>query len=152
MNNLAGVGHLFLALVHRHPMREVDEVRAVSDKGFEGCIHGRPGTKRQVLLMEWETLNRLGLKPGDVKENITTFGVDLEGLVIGDRLRIGEAVFEVTGPCEPCSRMDDIRQGLQETLRGQRGVLCRVVREGILRRGNEIEVVKAGAGEEVQAR
>lgn len=141
---------LFVALVHRHPMREVEEIRAVADKGFEGCIHGRPGSTRQVLLMEWEILERLGLKLGEVKENITTIGVNLRELATGDRLRIGEAVFEVTGPCEPCSRMDGIRQGLQETLRGQRGILCRVVEEGILRRGAAIDVVKAGAGEAIQ--
>jgi MOSC domain-containing protein YiiM len=132
-------------------MREVDEVRAVADKGFEECIHGRPGSKRQILLMESEVLNELGLDPGDVKENITTMGVNLTDLAVGDRLRIGAAVFEVTGPCEPCSRMDEIRAGLRETLRGQRGVLCRVVEEGILRRGDEIEVVTAEAGEAIQA-
>jgi MOSC domain-containing protein YiiM len=149
VNDLAEVTHLFLALVHRHPMREVDEVRAVSDKGFEGCIHGRPASKRQVLVMELETLDRLGVKPGEVRENITTFGVNLQDLATGDRLRIGEAVLEVTGPCHPCSRMDEIREGLQDKLRGQRGVLCRVVQEGILRRGDEIEVVTR-AGEEIQ--
>ncbi len=148
---MAEVRHLFLALVHRHPMREVDEVRAVSDKGFEGCIHGRRGSKRQVLLVELETLDRLGVKPGDVRENITTFGVNLQDLATGDRLRIGEAIFEVTGPCHPCSRMDQIREGLQETLRGQRGVLCRVVQEGALRRGDAIEVVATQAEERIQA-
>jgi len=56
----------------------------------------------------------------------------------------------IAGPCEPCSRMDEIREGLQETLRGQRGVVCRVAQGGILRRGDAIEVVKARAGEEIQ--
>jgi len=46
--------------------------------------------------------------------------------------------------------MAEIREGLQETLRGQRGVVCRVVQGGILRRGDAIEVVKARAGEEIQ--
>lgn len=147
---MAGVKCLFIALVHRHPMREVAEIRAVANKGFEACIHGRPGSKRQILLMEWETLDRLGLKPGDVKENITTIGVNLRDLASGDRLRIGEAVFEVTAPCEPCSRMEEIRQGLRETLRGQRGVLCQVVQQGMVRRGDAIEVVKAGAAEEIR--
>jgi MOSC domain-containing protein YiiM len=132
-------------------MREVDEIRTVANKGFEGCIHGRPGSRRQILLMESEILERLELRPGDVKENITTMGVNLRELATGDRLRIGEAVLEVTGPCEPCSRMDEIREGLQDKLRGQRGVLCGVVQEGTLRRGDAIEVMKAGVGEGIQA-
>ena len=131
-------------------MREVDEIRALANKGFEGCIHGRAGSARQVLLMELETLERLGLRPGAVKENITTIGLNLRELASGDWLRIGEVVFEVTEPCEPCSRMDEIGRGLQETLRGQRGILCRVVQEGILRRGDTIDVVKAGTGEAIQ--
>ncbi len=147
---MGAVKCLFVALVHRHPMREVDEIRVVANKGFEGCIHGRAGSQRQVLLMESEVLETLGLRPGEVRENITTIGMNLRDLAIGERLRVGGAELEVTGPCEPCSRMDEIRDGLQETLRGHRGVLCRVVRQGMLRRGDAIEVVKAEAGEAIQ--
>jgi MOSC domain-containing protein YiiM len=62
----------------------------------------------------------------------------------GQRLRVGEVVLEVTVPCEPCHRMDEIRQGLRQDLRGRRGMLCRVVEPGRIRRGDMIEVL-AGA-------
>ena len=133
--------HLFLAEVHRHPMREVEEVTTIENRGFQGCVHGRPGSRRQVLLMDIETLDHLGVAPGMVKENITTRGLDLARLREGDRLRIGEAMIEVTVPCHPCHRMDEIRPGLQETLRGRRGMLCRVVAAGRIRRGDAIEVL-----------
>src|SRR2546426_3552032 len=45
---------------------------------------------RSVLLMEAETLEELGLRPGVVKENITTRGLALRGLKVGQRLRVGE--------------------------------------------------------------
>jgi MOSC domain-containing protein YiiM len=45
--------------------------------------------------------------------------------------------------------MDEIRQGLQEELRGQRGWLCRVVEGGKIRRGDQIEVL-AGVREPVR--
>ena len=51
--------HLFKCLVHRFPMEEVDEVEVVPNKGFRGCIHGRPGSKRQVSLIDRETLEKL---------------------------------------------------------------------------------------------
>jgi MOSC domain-containing protein YiiM len=140
--------HLFTCLVHRFPMREVPEVEVIYDKGFKGCIHGRPGSKRQVSLMDRETLDKFGLTPGVVKENITTRGIDFQTLATGNILRIGKCVLEITGPCDPCARMDEIRMGLQEELRGQRGWLCRVKEAAVIRIGDRIEV-RAQAGENV---
>jgi len=142
------VQHLFTCLVHRFPMREVSEVEVIQDKGFKGCIHGRPGSKRQVSLMDRETLDRFGLAPGVVKENITTQGIEFRSLATGNALRIGDCLLEITGPCDPCARMDEIRTGLQEELRGQRGWLCRVRESGVIRSGDRIEVI-ASNGEKV---
>jgi MOSC domain-containing protein YiiM len=135
------VRHLFTCLVHRFPMREAIEVEVIKDKGFKGCIHGRPGSKRQVSLMDVETLDKLELAPGIVKENITTAGIDFQTLGTGNMLRIRNCLLEITGPCDPCARMDEIRMGLQEELRGQRGWLCRVKEAGIIRKGDRIEVL-----------
>ena len=137
--------HLFTCLVHRFPMQELSEVEVIKDKGFKGCIHGRPGSKRQVSLMDRETLDKLGVAPGIVKENITTHGLNFQSLSTGDMLRIGNCVLEITGPCHPCGRMDEIRMGLQDELRGQRGWLCRVQESGIIRRGDRIELVAQAA-------
>ena len=135
------VTNLFLCLVHRFPMKEIEEAEAVQNKGLKGCIHGRPNSKRQVSLMDIETLQKLGIPPGAVKENVTTRGLDFRRLEPGQHLRIGGSLLEITLPCDPCSRMDEIRQGLQEELRGQRGWLCRVIEGGTIRRGDRIEVL-----------
>jgi MOSC domain-containing protein YiiM len=137
---MAEVLHLFTCLVHRFPMQEVEQAEAMADKGFRDCIHGRRGSERQVLLMDSETLERFGIAPGAVKENVTTVGIDFQTLETGQSLRIGESLLEITGPCDPCPRMDEIRMGLQQELRGQRGWLCKVIEAGIIRRGDRIEV------------
>jgi MOSC domain-containing protein YiiM len=142
---VAEVLHLFQALAHGQPVREFDEVFAVANKGFKDCVHGRPGSGRQLLLMDVETLDEFGIAPGRVKENITTRGIRLEGLLTGQRIRIGDALLEITKPCTPCHQMDDIRQGLQEALRGRRGVLCRVVESGQIRRCDQIEIIEGQA-------
>ena len=134
--------HLFQCLAHGEPVRESDEVFAVEDKGFKDCIHGRKGSKRQVLLMDSETLEEFGVAPGRVKENITTRGLRLGRLQLGERLRVGEVVLEVVKPCTPCHQMDGIREGLQEAIRGRRGLLCRVVQSGQIRRGDRIEIAE----------
>jgi MOSC domain-containing protein YiiM len=137
---MGSVLNLFACFVHRFPMKELDEVEAIENKGFKGCIHGRLGSKRQVSLMDIETLEKLGVLPGEIKENVTTRGIDFQVLGPGQQLRVGGALLEVSEPCKPCSRMDEIRQGLQEELRGQRGWLCRVLEGGIIRRGDLIVV------------
>ena len=137
---MAEVLHLFQCLAHREPMREFDVVLAVENKGFKDCIHGRAGSSRQVLLLDLETLEEFGIEPGRARENITTRGIALGTLLLGQLLRAGEVLLQVTQPCTPCDQMDEIRQGLQEALRGRRGVLCRVIEPGRIRRGDSIEI------------
>ena len=137
--------HLYQCLAHSEPMHEFAEVYAVENKGFQDCIHGRSGSARQVLLMDLETLEAFGIAPGRVRENMTTRGITLETLPLGQRLRAGEALLEVTRPCEPCHQIDEIRQGLQEEIRGRRGLLCRVVQSGRIRRGDRIEIEKSAS-------
>jgi MOSC domain-containing protein YiiM len=142
---MAEVASVFVCLVHRFPMKEMEEAELIEDKGLRGCIHGRKGSKRQVLLMDAETLERFGIRRGAVKENITTQGIDFQTLKEGQQIRVGESLLEITVPCDPCPRMDEIRMGLQQELRGQRGWLCRVVEGAKIRRGDRIEVLVSPA-------
>lgn len=112
---------------------------AVRDVGFEGCAHGRLGSHRQVLLADMETLDALALQPGMIRENITTQGINVNGLAQGESLRIGEAVLEVTIPCTPCGQLEDLRPGLRKEIRGRRGMFCRVIQAGSIREGDSIE-------------
>jgi MOSC domain-containing protein YiiM len=74
-----------------------------------------------------------------IRENITTEGLNVNGLKEGESLRIGDVLLEVTLPCTPCGQMDDLRPGLRREIRGRRGMLCRVVKGGVIRRGDGIE-------------
>ncbi|HXJ06214.1 MAG TPA: MOSC domain-containing protein [Candidatus Acidoferrum sp.] len=132
------VVHLFRAPRTGCPMEELAEVSAIQDMGFEGCAHARPGS-RQVLLVDRETLDALELVPGMIRENITTQGLNVNGLREGECLQIGGAQLEVTNPCTPCGLMDHLRPGLRKELRGRRGMLCRVVQSGVIRQGDGIQ-------------
>ena len=143
---MSEVLHLYQCLAHAEPMREFEEVFAIENKGFQDCIHGRSGSGRQVLVMDVETLEEFGIAPGRARENITTRGIALRSLLRGQLLRAGDAVLEVAKPCTPCHQMDEIRKGLQEALRGRRGVLCRVVEGGRIRRSDRIEVERRARG------
>ena len=136
---MAKVVSLFRAPKRAWPMEELTEVRVLQDVGFEGCAHARPASKRQVLLVDRETLDALDLRPGIIRENITTEGLNVNGLAVGESLRIDEVLLEVTMPCTPCGLMDEIRPGLRREIRGSRGMLCKVVEGGVIRRGNSVE-------------
>jgi MOSC domain-containing protein YiiM len=125
-------------------MRQVEPAVFVADTGIEGCRHAKAGSRRQVLLIEEETLEQLGLPTAIVKENVTTRGIDLTALPTDTRLRLGQDVeLWITGPCEPCGLMDEIRDGLQEEIRGRRGVLAWVKAGGEVRVGDLVGVVEA---------
>lgn len=136
---MAKVLHLFYAPMRGTPMQEVEEIPAVENFGFAGCGHARRESGRQVLLMDRETLDVLALAPGVTQENITTEGIDVNGLQTGQQLKIGEALLEVSGPCTPCGLMEKIRPGLRKEIRGRRGVLCRVKAGGRIRRGDLLQ-------------
>ena len=138
---MANVLHLFRAPQRRLAMEEIAEVRAVENSGLEDCAHARSDSPRQVLLVDSETLELMDLQPGIIRENITTRGINVNGLPAGQRLRIGDAELEVSLPCSPCDLLEKIRPGLRRELRERRGMLCRVIAGGMIRRGDPIEKI-----------
>jgi len=114
--------------------------RAIAGQGLEGCAHGNP-PKREVLFVSNDHLESVGVAPGAIRENLTVEGADVQGWPVGQRLRAGEAVFEITMVCDPCHRMDELRAGLRAELEGKRGMLARVVESGEVAVGDEIELL-----------
>jgi MOSC domain-containing protein YiiM len=143
---MAKILHIFRAPKKRLPMEEIEEARMITNVGPEGCAHARPGGgPRQVLLVDRETLEAMELQPGIVRENITTDGIDVNSLVQNQLLRIGEVRLEVSEICHPCDQLERIRPGLRREMRGRRGMLCRVLEGGMIRRGDAIEKVAPAA-------
>src|SRR5260370_25081929 len=136
---MANVLHLFRAPLRSLPMEEIAEVRAVENSGLEGCVHARANSARQVLLVDSETLELMELQPGIIRENITTRGINVNGLPAGQRLRVGNAQLGVSLPCSPCDLLEKIRPGLRRELRRRRGMLFRGIPGGPVRRGDPID-------------
>ncbi len=132
--------HLFRAPKKRAPMEELSSALVIENAGLEGCTHARPNGRRQVLLVDVETLRKFALVPGIIRENITTEGLDVNALPVGQKLRVGEVELAVSLVCEPCEQIEALRAGLQEAMVGQRGMLCRVVSGGTVKVGDEIQV------------
>lgn len=134
---------------HREPMKSVESADLVAGYGIEGDRHATsrgPRTRRQVLLMDVETLGSFGLEGGQTRENVTTKGIDLHALPAGSRVALGdEAVVEITGFCDPCGRMDELRDGLREAMVDRRGMLATVIEGGGVRVGDDARAVEGAA-------
>jgi MOSC domain-containing protein YiiM len=115
--------------------------RATAGEGLEGCAHANP-PMREVLFVSTDHLDSVGVEPGAIRENLTVAGTDVQEWPIGQRVRVGdEAVFEVTMVCDPCARMDALRDGLRAELEGKRGMLAKIVESGEVAVGDPVELL-----------
>src|SRR5260370_7701097 len=125
------------------------------DGDGQGDLAGHGGEHGAVLVYQiesyryWEQqLGRDAFTYGRFGENLTVSGLADDQVCIGDRYRIGEAVFEVTQPRVTCYRvgirMDDARMPALLVSHHRPGFYLRVLREGAVQAGDEIVQVAAG--------
>lgn len=150
------------------PNRE--SIRLLAGLGVEGDVHAGVTVKhrfrmrrdaaqpnlRQVHLIHEELFEEVRgagfeVAAGELGENVTTRGIDLLGLPVGTRLRLGdEAVVEVTGLRNPCAQIDTFRQGLMKqvvgrdadgSVRFKSGIMGVVLAGGVVRPGDGVGIV-----------
>jgi MOSC domain-containing protein YiiM len=122
----------------------------VAGYGLVGDAHAGY-SEREVSLLGIESVREVNREkgisagPGCFAENLTTEGLDLLGLELGDRLQIGERVLlEVLQIGKPPSDSHTYSyQGV--SILPHRGVFCRVLRGGHVARGDRIAVTKGAA-------
>lgn len=107
--------------------------------GFSGDFHAKIANQRQILMLSSDVLTDFDLTPGSLYENMLVEGIDVMSLAPNQQLRVGDAILQVTTPCEPCVQMDRIRSGLKAALNGKRGMFARVVSPGTIRVGDAVE-------------
>lgn len=133
----AGAGRvdsLFLRPGRRLAVETVGHVSVTAD-GLDGD-HGRAG-KRAVTLIQAEHLPVVAallrhdhVDPARLRRNIVVSGINLLGLRHHE-IRIGSAILLITGPCPPCSRMEEeLGHGGYSAMRGHGGVYAEVTSSG----------------------
>jgi len=133
-------------------MVPLEAVEAVPGKGLlgdryfhtVGTYSERPGSGRQVTLIEAETLEALRreasieLAPAASRRNITTRGVPLNHLV-GRRFRVGDVVLEGRRLCEPCEHLQSLtKPGVLKALVHRGGLRADIVVGGTIRLSDPI--------------
>lgn len=129
----------------RAPMQIEDQASVGVETGVAADFRGRPGA-RQVTVMAVEDWRRACADAGaEIPWHARRANLLVDGLKLADtggrKLHVGErVVLEVTGELDPCSRMDEVHDGLRSALtpdwRG--GVTCRVLSGGPIAAGDPV--------------
>ena len=127
--------------------KEIGRATLVRDWGIEGDAHAGKW-HRQVSLLAKESIEKAkgmrtdGLCHGMFAENITTEGITLHTLPVGQRLQIGdEAIIEISQIGKECHDGCAIRQLVGQCIMPKEGVFARVIRGGVVKAGDEILIL-----------
>ncbi|WP_178861910.1 MOSC domain-containing protein [Thiomicrorhabdus cannonii] len=126
-----------------HP-RALHGLVRVNKTGLEGDSKvGKPqdGEDKAVFVMPAQAYERLGLREpfGFLGENLTISGLDERQVCLGDHLRIGSVLLEVSQPRAPCWNLDE-QEPNAYSQKGCVGFYCRVLQEGLLHKGDSVTV------------
>jgi MOSC domain-containing protein YiiM len=146
-------GRAAVSAIWKAPVSGRVAARAVNLEGddqADRAAHGGPDKAVYAYAIEdlrWWT-NELGrpLENGELGENLTTEGIDVNGALVGERWEIGSTVLEVSEPRVPCwrlgVRMEDKLFPRRFTQAGRPGAYLRIAVEGDVGAGDEIRVVE----------
>ena len=156
--DVAWQGKTVFTGVFKDPVSGPRRVRRLNvDGDGQGDLGGHGGEQRAVFVYQlqsyryWEReLGRSDFVHGQFGENLTVEGLSDDEVCIGDRYRIGTAVFEVTQPRVTCYRvgirMNDPRIPALLVSHRRPGFYFRVLEEGDVQAGDEI--IKLASGPE----
>ena len=154
--DIAWRGNTVHTAIWKDPVQDRRMVRRLNiDGDKQGDLLGHGGEHRAVFVYQIESyrywqdrLGRSDFTYGQFGENFTVEGLADDEVCIGDRYRIGEALFEVTQPRVTCYRvgirMDEPQMAALLTASGKPGFYLRVLQEGEIEAGNEIIKVSDG--------
>ena len=133
----------------RDPATRIEQTLALAGIGLADDRLGRRGeaelSTRQVTLIQQEHLPlivafaRSGpIDPVALRRNLVVSGINLLSLK-NAKLRIGAATIQLVGPCQPCSRMEEvIGPGGYAAMRGHGGMTARILEAGTICVGDAV--------------
>ena len=136
----------------REPARRIAATVAVAGIGLADDRLGQRGeaelSTRQVTLIQQEHLAVIaslarvdGVDAVGLRRNLVVSGINLVALRTS-HVQVGDAVLEIMGPCQPCSRMEsEIGPGGYAAMRGHGGMTARVLGTGAIRVGDLVRAV-----------
>jgi MOSC domain-containing protein YiiM len=126
----------------------IDEAFIKENYGLETDAHGGDW-HRQVSLLSLSSFEKMGargaigLNYGVFGENITVGGLDVATLPLLTRLRVGEAILEVTQIGKECHNQGcAIKKQVSTCVMPLEGIFARVLKSGWVRVGDAVEIIE----------
>lgn len=124
--------------------QRIEEGHFIQDFGIEGDAHAG-SWHRQVSLLSYdkvEAFNQQGaaVEDGAFGENLVVAGIDFSRLPVGTKLRAGSAELEMTQIGKECHSHCNIYQRMGDCIMPREGVFARVIKAGVIRPGDRMEV------------
>lgn len=125
--------------------RDVGQGELRPNWGLVGDAHAADW-HRQVSLLAWESIEKmrakgLNVRAGSFAENITTTGLSLVDLPVGTRLRLGEALVQVSQIGKVCHDRCAVYYQAGDCVMPREGIFVEVLEGGTVRAGDRIEVL-----------
>ena len=143
---MAKIAAICISEIRGIQKHEIPEAYLRADHGIEGDAHAG-SWHRQVSLLSVDSVAKLQekldfeLKHGAFAENILVEGMAVHTLPVGTRLRIGEALCEVTQIGKECHSDCAIRKAAGDCVMPREGIFVKVLESGRIAKGDTIEVV-----------
>lgn len=134
----------------KHDMIPVKAANAIEGLGLEGDhrCEKTPGSARQVTIISEEYIQQIEhythrelISPEVLRRNLVVKGLNLTA-IRHQTFQIGEAMFEATALCHPCSRMEQaLGKGGVAAMLGHGGLCARIIKSGRFQVGDKVEVI-----------
>ncbi|MEH1942740.1 MAG: MGMT family protein [Nostoc sp.] len=134
------IKHLFIKVKPGSAMLELKTLNLKVGHGIEGDINADPISPRHVLIVRYDDIFNLSIKPGELRENIVFQGIEFDNFIPGALLTFDSgAAIRLTFHCEPCKRIAHLVKSLK-SIQGKRGILGVVIKSGQIQVGNNFQV------------
>ena len=143
---MASVVAICISEVRGIQKHEMPEAFFRADHGIEGDAHAG-NWHRQVSLLGVDSVAKLQekldfkLKNGAFAENVLVEGMTVYELPVGTKLRIGEALCEVTQIGKECHNDCAIRKAAGDCVMPREGIFVKVLESGAVKKGDSVEIV-----------
>ncbi|HNX29839.1 MAG TPA: MOSC domain-containing protein [Syntrophomonadaceae bacterium] len=126
--------------------KEVEKAETIDNFGIENDGHAGDWG-RQITCLRYESVLKvkeekgLDVGPGSFAENLLIEGLDLVAIGVGGRLKIGNDVILQVSQIGKEDHPSIVTRTLGVTLLPYEGLFCRVIKGGLIEKGDPVEVL-----------
>ncbi len=122
----------------------VESMNLIAGKGVEGDAHF--SSERQISLLSYESIEKmqkvgLEVSAGSFAENITVGDINLKSINIGSKVKLGNALIEITQKGKDCHEPCEIYRQAGYCVMPEEGIFASILKSSKIKNGDTVEVL-----------